>query len=178
MDLKGLFRRYWLQLSSTCFAFKTVLYKLHLLPSCSLCFLSCLRFINTWGQSSPLRMMVQVLPYQISPCFSPLSSRWGCPFNVCFARSQYAACTVNRGITYSGLPLVWLRIQWASGQTAARMPDLKGWNSVRNTKILRQRVSYYWLLCLSLIRSFTTDSGFQGLFGNFVKRAELGEGRE
>lgn len=100
------------------------------------------------------------------------------PFNVHFARSQYAACFVNRRITYSDLPLVWLCIQWASSQTTARMPDLKGWSSVRNTKILRWRVSYYWLLCLSLIRGFTTDSGFQGLFGNFVRRAEVGEGRE
>lgn len=58
------------------------------------------------------------------------------------------------------------------------MPDLKDWSSARNAEILRQRVSYYWLQCLSLIRRFTTDSGFQGLFGNFVRRAEVGEGTE
>lgn len=100
------------------------------------------------------------------------------PFWVPFAGSQHAACFVNRGITYLGLPLVWLCIQWTSSQTAAQIPDLRDWSSVRNTKILRQRVSYYWLLCLSLIRGFTTDSGFQGLFGNSVRRAGVGEGRE
>lgn len=96
---------HWLYLSSTCFSFKTLICKLPfqclaVTAASVVCSSSILR-----GRGIPLKMMLQVLLYKTSPCFSPCPFRWGWPFKLCFARIQWAACFVNRGITYSGLPL-------------------------------------------------------------------------